>query len=193
MPKIIAISGKARSGKSTIALFLKKVFEKKGKVVKIVHFGDYLKQILKTYYNWDGKKDETGRHLLQAIGTDLMRKNNANIWVNVVAELVLGWGSSVDIVIIPDTRFVNEILGLRKCVEGGGYPFVVRIERTGDYSDLKPEQKAHPSETELDNWAFDLVVNNNNTLSDFESQAGGVIKEFCHFYNLEEGEYLEVA
>lgn len=175
--RVITISGKARSGKTTIANALKEKLELQGMRVKIVNFADYLKMILKEYYGWNGEKDEKGRKLLQEVGTDIMRKNNENIWVRVIIELLKAFGDTVDVVIIPDTRFKNEIVMLRDCpiIEG---PFTVRVEREGDYSDLTEEQKRHPSETALDDWKFDLIVKNDKDLRSFLDKSDNIITLF---------------
>ena len=58
--KVICISGKAQHGKDTTAAILKELLEADGKSVKIAHFADLLKFICKTYFDWDGQKDERG-------------------------------------------------------------------------------------------------------------------------------------
>ena len=65
-----------------------------------------------------------------------------------------------DFVIIPDTRFPNEIDLLKQ--EG----FIVdhlRVVRPGFENDLTPEQRMHPSETALDNVEPDAYINNDGT------------------------------
>ena len=86
-PLIIPIMGKARNGKDSFAKFLKEEIEERtGENVLIIRYADYLKFVLEKYFNWDGNKDEKGRNLLQHIGTDTCRKNNENVWVNVVVN-----------------------------------------------------------------------------------------------------------
>ena len=71
--KIYAISGKAQHGKDTFAELLYQELTDKGYKVLVTHYGDLVKYICKTIFNWDGQKDEKGRHLLQYVGTDIFR------------------------------------------------------------------------------------------------------------------------
>ena len=56
--KVILISGKARSGKDTLAKVLGDYLKEQGKDVLITHYADSLKYICETVFKWDGKKDE---------------------------------------------------------------------------------------------------------------------------------------
>lgn len=62
--KIVCISGKAQNGKDTTANFLSEALTAKGYRVLIAHFGDLVKYVCKTFFGWDGKKDEKGRTLI---------------------------------------------------------------------------------------------------------------------------------
>lgn len=164
-PLIIPIIGKARNGKDTFAGYLKEELENRtGKNVLIVKYADYLKFILKEYFNWNGEKDENGRNMLQHIGTDLCRKNNPDIWVNVVMELVKGLSSEISYVLIPDARFENEIY----CWYDNNFDVttikVKRFNEDGSEFDngLTEEQKNHPSETSLDNFNPCYIVEAKN-------------------------------
>ena len=68
--KVICISGKAQHGKDTSALMVKEMLEDDGYKVLIAHYGDLVKYICRTFFQWNGEKDEAGRSLLQRIGTD---------------------------------------------------------------------------------------------------------------------------
>ena len=64
--------------------------------------------------------------------------------------------SGVKTLIIPDVRFFNEAEFIRK-----HHGTVVRITRM--YDDTNDR---HPSETELDDYKFDYVIQNDGTLGD---------------------------
>ena len=68
-----------------------------------------------------------------------------------------------DYVIIPDTRFPNELEVLR---ENNIDTVLVRVERPGFISPLTAEQQNHPSETSLDNYKYDYVIYNDGTTAD---------------------------
>ena len=75
MKKIILISGKAESGKDTLATYLKEKLEANGEKVVIDRFAKYIKGYLKDYYSWDGvTKDQFIRTKLQQLGTDIIKE-----------------------------------------------------------------------------------------------------------------------
>lgn len=154
-PIIITISGKARHGKDSTAKFLLKELEKRDFKTQIVHYGDLLKYICKQYYGWNGEKDEAGRTLLQKVGTDIVRNRSKTFWVDMLIEIVYVLFYDYAYIIIPDTRFPNEIEQWENC----GYKVIkVKVERTDFESELTEEQKSHPSETALDDYKFDYTL-----------------------------------
>ena len=61
--KVILISGKARHGKDATAHFIKNALETDGYSVLVAHYGDLVKYICKTFFGWNGEKDDNGRTL----------------------------------------------------------------------------------------------------------------------------------
>ena len=86
--KVICISGKAQHGKDSTAGYLKEFLEARGKKVLIAHYGDLVKYVCKTFFDWDGQKDEKGRTLLQYVGTDKVRSHHAYYWVNFIRDIL---------------------------------------------------------------------------------------------------------
>lgn len=165
--KIVTISGQAQHGKDFTANILKEYLEQERNAsVLIIHYADYLKYLCTKLYNWDGKKDEKGRHILQYIGTEKARTNRPNIWVNVVHETLLAIGDDYDTVIIPDCRFPNEIERMR---EYKWEVIAIKINRLNFENTLTEEQRNHPSEVSLNNFNFDVYL-------DFETGEDNVIK-----------------
>jgi hypothetical protein len=162
---IITISGKATHGKDFTADILKDILLKDGKRVLIMHYADYLKFLCKYIYEWDGKKDDKGRTILQFVGTNLARNNNPDIWVKVVYETILAFRTEYDVFIIPDTRFPNEIdfFKSKLCDISS-----IRVNRLNYKSSLTEEQLNHPSETALNDYVFDYNI-------DFETGRENVI------------------
>lgn len=152
--KVVCISGKARSGKDTTAQILKEQLESEGNAVLIIHYADYLKFICKNYFGWNGLKDEVGRHMLQYVGTDVVRAMDENFWVNKVIELLKLFGHNYDYVLIPDARFPNEIESMKSEFQ----TFSIRVYRNG--LNMSDETKNHESETALDNYVFDYKIEN---------------------------------
>lgn len=109
--KLIGITGKAGSGKSTTAQLLTDVCSERFLIVQRVAFADALKQTCRDM-GWNGVKDAKGRRLLQLIGTEAGRRCiGEDVWIN---KVVLG---KADVVIIEDCRFDNEVAWVRE--QGG--------------------------------------------------------------------------
>ena len=85
--EIVSISGHAGSGKDTVAGIIKERLEHDDRKVLITHYADLLKYICKTFFNWNGKKDERGREILQYVGTDIIRKQDENYWVDFLISI----------------------------------------------------------------------------------------------------------
>ena len=171
MTHFILCSGRARHGKDTSAEIIKDNLEARGYKVLITHYADLLKFICKNFFGWNGEKDEAGRTLLQQVGTNCIREQDPDYWVDFVANLIRMFPNRYDFVLIPDTRFPNEI----ERIADAGFPAThVRIVRPDFESQLTEEQKNHPSETALDNTAPDFVIKN-TTMSALRSQ----LQMFC--------------
>jgi len=165
--KIITISGKAQHGKDTAANMLQSMLEERGHRVLITHFGDLVKYICSTYFAWNGEKDEFGRSLLQSVGTEIVRAKDNDFWMKFIRDLIEFFPDEWDYVIIPDTRFPNEIEGLRA---HGLDVTHLRISRPGYDSGLTVEQLTHPSETALDSYRPDWFICNYGTFEDLKVQ-----------------------
>ena len=179
MPIIIPISGKAESGKDLTATLLKTELQKQGKRVLIINYADQLKFLCQKYFGWDGEKDIKGRELLQKIGTEKVRAKNNNYWVDNVIELVKVFEDDYDFVLIPDTRFPNEI----ERWDNDYYFISLRIERLGHENKLTPEQRLHPSEISLDNYPFDYGIVSENGIDKLQVEVNKFIKWVEELFN----------
>lgn len=168
--KVITISGKAESGKDTTANILKICLENKGYSVLICHYADLLKFICKEYFDWDGMKNEEGRSLLQRVGTEGIRKVEPNYWVDFIKSMLKFFPEEWDYVLIPDTRFPNEIELMKNDFD----VTTINVVRPDYENGLTEEQRQHPSETALDNYKFDHVLKNPGNLGDYID----VVKKF---------------
>lgn len=164
--KIILISGYAQNGKDSTANILKEFLEQDGQKVLITHFADLLKYICKTFFGWDGKKNEKGRQLLQYVGTDVIRKKNPSFWVRFIADILIMFEEHWDWVLIPDCRFPNEI----EVIKGLFDTFTIRVNRLNFISPLTPEQQNHPSEIALDNYQFDYYIDSESGLDNLRKE-----------------------
>lgn len=95
----------------------------------------------------------TAREFMEYYGTNIMRKIKNNYWADKTRDRIVA--AAADLVLIPDTRFINEVEVIKKL---GG--IVVRLTR-GDYNNK------HISNTALDNYEkFDIVLDNRNKTID---------------------------
>ena len=163
--KVICISGKAGHGKDVTAGYLKECLEAKGKRVLVTHYADLLKYICKTFFNWDGQKDIRGRTMLQHVGTEIIREQDPNYWVAFITDMLYFFEDQWDYVLIPDTRFPNEIDYLKNA---GFDVLYIRVIRENFESPLTEEQQKHPSETALDDYEADVLLYNDSTLDNLK-------------------------
>lgn len=165
--KVILISGHAGHGKDTVAIILQEQLQVNDEnKVLITHYADLLKYICTTFFDWDGKKNREGRTLLQHVGT-YVREKEPNFWVDFVADLLCFFDDRWDFVIIPDTRFQNEINRLK---ERGIDTVHLRVVRPNFVSYLTTEQQKHPSETSLDDTEPDYCIINSGDLDTLKSK-----------------------
>ena len=182
MKGTIILSGRSGSGKDMTAQFMKEELAKHGQKALVIHYADAVKWFCRDFLDWDGKKDEVGRTLLQIVGTDIVRAKHPNFWVGIVVGLIQAFEpyKDFDVAIIPDARFPNEVnislANLKNSVS-------VRIERkNADGTDwinptLTEEQRNHPSETSLDCFAFDYIIHNDEGLDTLRESAITVLKD----------------
>ncbi len=173
--KVVLISGKAQHGKDTCAGFLKEELEAHGRRVLVTHYGDLVKYICRSFFGWDGKKDEAGRSLLQRVGTDVIRRQDADYWVRFILEILGFFPKEWDYVLIPDCRFPNEVRLPRFVAFNTIH---IRVVRPDFDNGLTPEQQAHISETALDNVKPDFVFHNSNSLEALREAVAMFAKEF---------------
>lgn len=148
--------------------------EEHGNRVLVTHYGDLVKYICKKFFGWDGEKGEYGRGLLQYVGTDVVRKQDPDYWVNFIIQMIRFFGDNWDYILIPDCRFPNEVDKLRDagfCVQH------LRVVRTNFESPLTEEQQKHPSETALDDSDPDVTILNSSSLEHLELLVEQYLKE----------------
>lgn len=108
---------------------------------------------------WDGAKVSNPeiRRLLQIMGTEVGREMvDPDLWVKLsIQDLAIGQN-----VVFTDVRFINEAIAIKKM--GGS---VWRINRPGIEA-----LNSHPSETSMDRWVYDLVINNYGSMEELKSQ-----------------------
>ncbi len=169
--QIFTISGKAGVGKDYFAKVLADCFRLDGRRVLIAHYADLLKYILHQYCDWNGKKDEYGRQLLQYVGTNIFRKKvDEDYWVDFLILILQILGSRWDVVIIPDARFPNEIAKMAQMFHTRS----ILVQRDFE-SALNRTEASHESETALDGFDFDFYIDNDGDSVRLYQQAQFVV------------------
>lgn len=171
---VYCISGKAGHGKDTFAGILARKLEEKDQRVLVFHYADLLKWMCTKLFDWDGNKDEAGRHLLQYVGTNIIRNQRPDFWVDFVGDVLDLFPDEWDYVLIPDCRFPNEIERLR---DRGFDVTHIRVIRDGFVSSMSESAKQHPSETALDDYPVDVTIHNDGTIEDLTNGVLVVNKE----------------
>jgi molybdopterin-guanine dinucleotide biosynthesis protein len=168
MPNVIQLSGRKRSGKDWTATAIKQQLESQGYSVEVMSFAEPLKDIASIILNMPLSDLElaknnndsiyqtsshynqyltTFRSMLQKLGTEAMKKYFGKlVWYDLLINRIKQ--SSADYILVPDYRFSEET------IPGA---LTVRIHSTSvDLTDN------HISETALDDFVFDHVLDNSN-------------------------------
>ena len=159
---LYGLSGKAGSGKSTVASiitglgFSHRQFAKNVKKVAMSLFGLSEEQC----YDPDQKEEidarwnKSPRVIMQMVGRK-MREIADDVWIRYVLAELEALGDTV----ISDVRFPNECEAIRK--EGG---FLIRIERPGAQSRTGAQDESEVALDTFNDW--DWVIENKGTLAD---------------------------
>ena len=175
-PTIILIAGKAQSGKTTLANYLKENLEKENKQVILSPYTKYLKQYIEDITEEKVTESNKPRDLLQKLSSELIKKKLGynNLFIERQIEDINIYSFFKDYIIIPDVRFKNEI---DKIKEKFSNTISIKIERKDFITNLTKEQQNDITETSLDNeMDFDYIIENNNN-TDLNEIAKKIIEE----------------
>ncbi len=177
--KIFLIAGKARSGKDTVADIMKKHYENQNLKVVRLGFSEPIKNYAQKITGWDGNDATKPRELLQVLGTDIIRnKIDKNFFVNRICEDIVIYKYYFDVIIISDVRYPNELEEPKKRFQN---ITTIKVERPNFENELTDKEKAHATETALDNYKdYDYVINNDNDIEALAQKVEKLIKEVEH-------------
>lgn len=171
--QILQIGHEKGQGKDTFAFLLKEFAERKGLKVEIVSFATPLKEIMSEALGipldiLDDLKNNNDyyRGILQRFGSGKMKELfGSDVWVKLFEEKLEGFFmDGVELVIVPDFRFKVEFIGNAKTYNVTGH-----VKNEGDTS-------SHISETELDDFPYDVVVYNTGSIRDLAKIASKEIE-----------------
>lgn len=174
MERIYVIAGKARHGKDTTALAIKKAYKDK-KVINL-SYGSYIKEFAKKISDWDGSEETKPRELLQTLGTDVIRKNiDDKFFIKRLCEDIKVYSYYFDIITISDARFPDEIDTPKNLFDN---VVTIKVVRDGFESPLSSEERRHLTETALDDYDdFDYIIRNDGTISDLEEKVSKIVRK----------------
>ena len=155
--KIIALSGKAGSGKDFIA---SQVFPRYFRIAFADHFKhDVVGKGILTHEQVYVTKDEEVRHRLQQFGTEEGRDvYGENVWIHCLEAWIYSMYMKNKIVrfVITDCRFDNEAQWVK---DVGGT--VIQIKSDRDLAGMDENNKKHISEAGINDSLVDCIVYNN--------------------------------
>lgn len=167
---IIGLTGYAQSGKDTVAQFLVQHygFERRAFADKIrnmvYELNVYGVRDVVDSIGWEkAKQMPTVRELLQNLGVSARTNISKDVWVNAAL-------SDIDITknyVISDVRFDNEVNAIRD-MSGE----IWRITRPG----VGPVN-SHVSESELNSFLYDRLIDNDGTTSDLEKKLTDILND----------------
>ncbi len=167
--KIFLIGGKANSGKDSTADGITKYYREKGKDVVNIQIAYYIKMYAKQIAKWDGDNETKPRQLLQDLGTELIRKQiDEYFFIKRILQDIDIYSRYFDVITISDGRLPEEFEEITKA-----YPetVTVHVTRPGYVSHLTKGQKAHLTETLVDDINYEYEIVNDGTLEDLEEKA----------------------
>ncbi len=176
---IYVISGKARHGKDTTALYIKKAYKNK-KVINL-SYGSYIKMYARNISNWNGCEETKPRELLQKLGTDIIRKNiDDNFFIKRICDDIKVYSYFYDVITISDARFINEIETIKKSFQN---VISINVIRDNYLTNLKENEQKHLTETALDGYNnYDYVIHNDKDLKSLEKKVLDIVKKVEHEY-----------
>ncbi len=175
--KIYVICGKARHGKDTTALAIKKAYKDK-KVINL-SYGSYIKEFAKNISDWDGRDETKPRELLQHLGTEVIRnKIDKDFFIKRLCNDIRVYSYYFDVITISDARFPDEIITPKKLFDD---VIAIKVIRNNFDTNLTNEEQKHSTETALDDFNdYDYVIENNGTIDELEEKVMEVVKEVEH-------------
>ena len=156
-PLIISLSGKAGSGKDTVATIIEEELRSSRFRTYSLAFADHLKYQLEEL-GWDGVKDTRGRAFLQELADTVKHYHGESYYATETVQEIKSFGDTPNTVfIITDTRYKYELEALREV----GHVLAIYVKRDFE-STLTPKQTSHSSENSISEESLDYVIENHD-------------------------------
>lgn len=173
-PKIYILSGKAGSGKTTVANLMQEINENNKKKTICLAYADYLKMYAKAVLGWDGLDENKPREFLQQLGIELIKNNlDDKFLINRIIDDIKIYSYFYDVIIITDARLIDEIEDIKKI-----YKDAKSIRISGNSNCLTNTQKQHKTEIGLDEYNdYDYEIVNDETIEALKNKIEKIIGE----------------
>ncbi|MFA5604099.1 MAG: hypothetical protein WDA12_04565 [Bacilli bacterium] len=189
-PKIYILSGKARSGKDTVAKVIKTVCEENNLKYINLQYSSHIKEYARRISDWDGSDETKPRTLLQQLGTEVIRQQiDEMFFVKRMISDIKVYSNFFDVITISDARYKEEIELPKEHFKD---VISISVIRPIGESSLTEQQQQHLSEKALDGYdKHDYVINNNKELSDLETKTREIIESTLLLKEVKTGNYRE--
>lgn len=127
--KIIGLAGLARSGKTTTANEIVGIAQSKGLRARVFSFADPIKSAAAVLGINKADHPDIYRSFAQWVGTDLIRVRRPDWWADRMEERIKGAAGDLDLVVIDDVRFDNELAMIVR--HGGTACYLDAADRLG--------------------------------------------------------------
>lgn len=164
--KILILNGPTESGKGTVVKYLKELLN-----LEIVQYSsiDYVKEVAKEKFGWDGEKDIKGRNLLASIKQTMIKYNDMPT-KRVATKMTEAIVFDIDMMVV-DIREPDEIEKLVEHCKKVNVPCV-----TCRVHNINAEQEANTNGLSLTGdrmygeYTYDNHIYNNCTLEDLKRE-----------------------
>lgn len=175
--KIYVICGKARHGKDTVALAIKKAYSDK-KVINL-SYGSYIKEFARNISDWDGSDETKPRELLQHLGTEIIRNQiDKDFFIKRLCNDIRVYSYYFDVITISDARFPDEVIMPKKMFDD---VIAIKVVRDNFETSLSSKEQNHSTETALDEFDdYDYVIENNGSIEELDKKVFKIVKEVEH-------------
>ena len=173
--KIYLISGKAHSGKSTVANIIKELEEEKNNKFIITQYSKYLKMYAHEIIDWNYEENSKPRKFLQDIGYFIRFDLKMNdLFIKRMLNDIKIYENYANGVIISDIRFKEEIEVIKK----NFYNVTsINIKSNISQTTLTDAEKKHISENDLNDYNnFDYEIINNTSKESLKQKIKSIIE-----------------
>jgi len=175
--QIILISGKSNSGKGTVAITIENKLKRKNKNVIRCSLSTYIRNVARDDFYWDGVDTLKSRIFMAEvyrIGTDFYPYHMARrVWERDIKPFAL----TDTIAIIESFRekvnydYFNTLLE-KNIIDS---IVTIRVNRP-EFNAIQDEvMEKHISESDLDNFPFDYIIDNDSTIEDLNQKLDKII------------------